>query len=98
MKIRIALSIALLFAAVNAARASYPVDYRGEIIANAGTGDFAPYYIASNNFGIMTQPYSALARASVWRGMEMDRRFSYGFGIDALAGICLLRCLSALQQ
>ena len=86
MKIRIALSIALLFAAVNGARASYPVDYRGEIIANAGTGDFAPYYIASNNFGIMTQPYSALARASVWRGMEMDRRFSYGFGIDALAG------------
>lgn len=86
MRARTSLSIILLLTAFLSAKASYPVEYRGEVIANAGSGDFAPYYIASNNFGILTQPYSVLARASARCGMEMEKRFSYGFGIDALAG------------
>lgn len=75
-----------MLSSVIAATAAYPVHYRAEVTGNAGNGSFAPYYMASNNFGILTQPYSALARVSAWRGMEMDKRFSYGFGVDALAG------------
>ncbi|WP_289645618.1 hypothetical protein, partial [uncultured Muribaculum sp.] len=41
------------------------IDYRGEIIENLGTGDFAPYYMASNVYGTVTQPYSTLLRASL---------------------------------
>lgn len=74
MRARTSLSIILLLTAFLSAKASYPVEYRGEVIANAGSGDFAPYYIASNNFGILTQPYSVLARASARRGMEMEKR------------------------
>lgn len=52
---RLTLLLTLLITTVASVKAQYPIDYRGEIIANAGSGNFAPYYIASNNFGIMTQ-------------------------------------------
>lgn len=83
---RLTLLLTLLITTVASVKAQHPIDYRGEIIANAGSGNFAPYYIASNNFGIMTQPYSTLARAAAWKEMNTDARFSYGFGVDALAG------------
>ena len=86
MIIRILLSFCLLSAAAVQAVATCPVNYKGEIIANAGSGNFAPYYIASNNYGILTQPRSTLARAAAWKEMETGERFSYGFGIDIIGG------------
>ena len=62
------------------------IDYRGEIIENLGTGDFAPYYMASNVYGTVTQPYSTLLRASLSHSMSRDSRFSYGFGADVIGG------------
>lgn len=59
---------------------------RAEAILAAGSGDFAPYYIASNNHGILTQSKDALLRLSLDKKTDTSRRFSYGFGVDFLAG------------
>ena len=63
------------------------IEYRGEAMANYGSGKFAPFYMASNNHGVITQAKDVLARATVWKPLEVDSgRFSYSFGVDALAG------------
>lgn len=69
-----------------AASAQYPVDFEAEAIANFGSGSFAPYYIASNRHGILTQSTDALIRVGAHRAMERDRRFSYAFGAEFIAG------------
>lgn len=68
------------------ARGEYRIDYEGQLTVNAGGGDFAPYYLMANNHGTVTQSKNALVRGRLWRGMELDRRFSYGFGIDLIGG------------
>lgn len=77
--------VAILLAWVNAWGA-YPIHYEVSATANAGSGDFAPYYVASNTHGVTTQPYNALLRAKAWKPMTTDTRFSYGFGIDLIGG------------
>lgn len=64
----------------------YSVNYAAEAVVNAGCGDFAPYYIASNRHGVLTQSKNALLRLSAWRGMNRSDRFSYGFGADFIGG------------
>lgn len=66
--------------------AEFPVALDGSVIANVGSGDFAPFYMMSNRFGILTQPYSVLARISVDKKMDFNRRFSFGFGADFIGG------------
>lgn len=67
-------------------RAEYPVNYTAEVIANAGNGTFAPYYITANRHGVITQSKGMLLHAGAWRGMQTDRRFSYDFGVDIYGG------------
>ena len=62
------------------------IDYRISLTANAGSGDFAPYYMMSNVHGTLTQPYSTLLRASAEKKMDTSQRFSYGFGLDVIGG------------
>ena len=62
------------------------IDYRVALTANAGSGDFAPYYMMSNVHGTLTQPYSTLLRASAEKKMDSSQRFSYGFGVDVIGG------------
>ena len=64
--------------------AQLSINYRGEFQAISGKGDFAPYYIASNNFGTVTQTTTALMRGSLWHDMETDGRWSFGFGADMI--------------
>ncbi len=68
------------------ATAQIPVLLEGEAIVNTGSGTFAPYYIASNRHGIITQQTDALFRAAAFKPMDTDRRFSYSFGIEFLTG------------
>lgn len=77
-------SVALLMTPL--ANAEYAIDWRAEAMVNAGGGDFAPYYMASNNHGIITQSKNALLRASIGRPWELDKRFSYGFSADIVGG------------
>lgn len=67
-------------------KADYPINYEASFITNAGGGNFAPYYTASNIHGILTQPYSALVRGLAYRPLSTSTRFSYGFGIDLIGG------------
>lgn len=67
-------------------RADHNVDYSAEIIANEGGGSFAPYYIASNRHGILTQKTGALLRGALWHDWDASQRFSFGYGIDLIGG------------
>lgn len=52
------------------------------ITGNAGDGTFAPYYIASNRHGFITQSKGALIDAGIVRPWEEISGFSYGFGAE----------------
>ena len=53
---------------------------------NAGNSDLAPYYMSSNNYGNVTQQYSALATAGLYRLINSSNRLSWGAGIEAWGG------------
>ena len=53
---------------------------------NAGNSELAPYYISSNNGGNITQQYSSLATASLYKLMNHSQRFSWGAGLEAWGG------------
>lgn len=82
------LLLALMLALASSAPAAlgYGVGYETEALVGTGSGSFAPYYIASNRHGIITQADNALLRASAWRGMESGKKFDYGFGAEFLTG------------
>lgn len=63
------------------------VDCSAELTANAGSGDFAPYYIMSNRHGVLTQPDGAMLRLSAVKPMDTARRFSWSAGVDFMAGV-----------
>ncbi len=68
------------------AEAEELASYEAEAIFNVGSGDFAPYYIASNRHGILTQSTDALLRLAASKPIDRSRRFSYGFAAEALTG------------
>ena len=55
-------------------------------IMNAGNSELAPYYISSNNTGAITQQYSAIAYAGLWKFYKPNKRFSWGAGIMLMGG------------
>lgn len=52
----------------------------------SSSGEFAPYYIASNSHGTNLAADAFQARASIMRPLYRDTRFSYGFGADIIGG------------
>lgn len=66
------------------ASAQTTVEYEEEIWANTGTGTFAPYYMASNRFGTITQKSTIQSRTSIRRKMDMSGRWSFGFSADII--------------
>ena len=81
------LSTAAMALAAVCAMAEFTVDYRGEAAVNAGSGDFAPYYMASNVHGTVNAPIGAYLRAGLWHRMDSTARFSWGFGAEGIAEI-----------
>jgi len=77
---------ALALCLPRAAKAEFDITYKGSVTANAGSGDLAPYYIASNRGGTVTQQYSTLLSAAARHDMDTTVRFSYGFGAEVWAG------------
>ena len=68
------------------ASAQYPMEYRVSAGFVGGNGDFAPYYLASNRHGLLTQSLQGYVRAGLFRPMDTDKMFSYGFGADLVGG------------
>lgn len=65
----------------------YRLETYGEFRGEASTGDFAPYYMSSNRYGVDgVSPYAAYVRGRVKRNMTDSTRFDYGFGADIMAG------------
>ncbi len=80
------LSIVTLGLCALCATAQNNLQYTVEAIGTAGSGNFAPYFTMSNNHGILSQPYSALGKIALERGIDYDKRFSYGFGASVIGG------------
>lgn len=55
-------------------------------LGNFGTGEFAPYYIASNSQSLVTQGNGIQEYVKAERALKHTGRFEYGFGVAALAG------------
>lgn len=88
MKLRLN-TLALLAAAMTstlATAAQGGIDYEAGVTVNAGSSHLAPYYIASNRGGTLTQQYGTLAFASAVHELDTARRVSWGFGAEAWAG------------
>lgn len=66
--------------------AETPLNYKGEFVGTAGNSELAPYYMMSHNGGVVTQGKNALLRVSAWKDLDLSKRFSYSFGVDAYAG------------
>lgn len=62
------------------------VEYECAVIANASTGDFAPYFIGSMNHGRYNRKYSALADIGAKIELDRSKRFSWGVGAEVLTG------------
>ncbi|MCM1505014.1 MAG: capsule assembly Wzi family protein [Muribaculum sp.] len=64
--------------------AEVPIEVSEEIWANYGSGKFAPYYMASNRFGTVTQKGTIYSRTSAIHGLDTEGRWSFGFGADII--------------
>lgn len=69
-----------------ALHAQMSVEYEGTMTLNAGNSEFAPYYIASNHGGTLTQKYSTLLSGKLTLATDTTRRFAYGFGAEFWGG------------
>ncbi len=69
------------------AHSAYPLEWEATTTVNAGSRTFAPYYIMSNRDGRLSQAYGAQESAGLWRPLDLSRRFSYSFGVEAVAGM-----------
>ena len=69
------------------ARADYPVEFEGSLYGGVGSNDFAPFYMSANTRGRVTQSKNLLLDVKASHTMDTTRRFSYSWGIEALAGI-----------
>ena len=69
------------------ARAAEPVEFEGSLYGGVGSNDFAPFYMSANTSGRVTQSKNLLLDVKASHTMDTTRRFSYSWGIEALAGI-----------
>lgn len=70
------------FSAIGVASAEAPLQVEGSVSANAGSGDFAPYFMMANRGGTLTQPKAVELRVKALKDFDLSERFSYGFGAD----------------
>ncbi len=62
------------------------VEYSAGVISNASSGEFAPYFIGALNGGKITRKASALVDVAAFVDLDLDRRFSWGVGVELLGG------------
>lgn len=72
--------------AVNCAADTIAVAYNAGLTLNTGISTFAPYHIASNRRGTVTQRHSALLNAGLFHEMDTTRRLSWGAGVEVWGG------------
>lgn len=65
----------------------FTMNYSASVLVNGGLNDFAPYYISSLRHGTITSARGATLDVAAWRPIDMSKRFSYSFGVEAQAQI-----------
>ena len=84
--LRISLTAAAIAITSLIAVAASPITMEGSISGGGARGSFAPYYIASNNYGIAPQADNLLLGLSLHQDHAKDRRFTYEWGAEAYGG------------
>lgn len=79
-----ALALSLLVAS-GAYADDFNINYSATLQANGGPNEFAPYYINSLRHGNLIGARGAQIGLAAWRPLDTGQRFSYSFGIEALA-------------
>lgn len=75
-----------ILVSLNRAFPQESIDYSLSLLGNASSGAFAPYFIGSLNHGKTVQKDAVLLDALVSKDVDDARRFSWGFGVEALGG------------
>lgn len=65
---------------------AYPLNYEASFTTGGGSGSFSPHYISSLTHGRLSQRYNVLIEGLVWKPLDLDSRFSYGFCADLVGG------------
>ncbi|MDD6210592.1 MAG: capsule assembly Wzi family protein [Bacteroidales bacterium] len=72
--------------------------YQAETGITAGGGEYTPFWLMSNRFGLSSaDKNNGYIRAGIFRPIEKEKRFSYGFGVD-LAGAYRFTSNFIIQQ
>ncbi|MDE6196803.1 MAG: hypothetical protein K2F91_02925, partial [Muribaculaceae bacterium] len=86
MKHTITIAAAALLCSAASAAPTVTLDYEAAVIANASTGDFAPYMIGSWNDGRIYGANGIWHDGRLEKKMTLDRRFNWGAGIEYMRG------------
>ncbi len=78
--------ILLLPALVAQAERPREIDYEASVIANAASGEWAPYMIGSWNDGRVTSASGAWLDLAAYKKLDLSSRFSWSAGVEALFG------------
>lgn len=78
---RLSLLSLIFFLAFGAVKAEFSLTHESELFGTVGNGSFAPYYMAANRFGTLTQSKNAVLSHSLSHELDRSKRFSYGFGV-----------------
>lgn len=65
---------------------AYPLNYDVSVTTGGGSGEFAPHYISALRHGKLTQQYNAQFEGALWKQLDLNSKFSYGFGADLIGG------------
>lgn len=71
---------------ISTAFAEYEVTGGATLYAGAGSSDFAPYYMRTNRHGRITQSKNVLIDAFALDSLNLNKRFDWSWGVEALGG------------
>lgn len=86
MRTFVVVVLSLLSLATSSVYADYGFELKGETTAGFGSHDFAPFYIASNRHGVLTQANNILIDIAAFDTLDNSRRFDVAWGVEAWAG------------
>lgn len=86
MKLKKALPLIIVFLVCGTIKAEYTINAGATLNMGAGSSDFAPFYLRANKHGKLTQ--SKNVQIDLWAQdtLDMEKRFDFSWGIEALAG------------
>lgn len=82
---KVAIILSLFFCAT-VANAEKVVEYDATALASGASGEFAPLYNSALTHGVVSSKWTFLGRGRVESELNLEDRFSWGFGIDLIGG------------